>query len=279
MRAHLVDGTTGVLGRTSIRGHIVVFVVLCCMATAASAEETVGTNDVTQANNPLAAFTAFSLHNYYIGELTSPDKDADQFWARFAKPFSLGDTNWIMRASLPINTFPEPPEQNSQTGIGDLNVFAPYLIDTGIPTLAFGLGPQITAPTASKSASGSGKWSAGFVNTLFDFASPTFQYGYLLSWQESFAGSSSRKKVDLVALQPFAFYQLGGGTYLRSTGIMVYDFESRGYSVPIGLGIGKVVPRGKVVFNAFIEPQVSIADKGSGWPKWQIFVGLNSQFK
>jgi hypothetical protein len=34
-----------------------------------------------------------------------------------------------------------------------------------------------------------------------------------------------------------------------------------------------------VIFNAFIEPQISIADKGAGWPKWQIFVGLNSQFK
>ena len=35
----------------------------------------------------------------------------------------------------------------------------------------------------------------------------------------------------------------------------------------------------KVVFNMFVEPQFSIADKGSGWPEWQIFVGLNSQFK
>ena len=253
--------------------------LLCCMATAAIAQEPAGSNDVTQANNPLAAFTAFSLHDYYIGELTSPDKDANQFWARFAKPFSLGDTQWIMRASLPINSFPVPPAQNNETGIGDLNVFAPYLIDTGIPTMAFGIGPQITAPTASKSAVGSGKWSAGLVNTLFSFASPTFQYGYLLSWQESFAGSSSRKKVNLGAFQPFAFYQLGGGTYLRSTAIMAYDFESSGYSVPIGLGIGQVIPSGKVIFNAFIEPQVSIADKGAGWPKWQIFVGLNSQFK
>jgi len=33
------------------------------------------------------------------------------------------------------------------------------------------------------------------------------------------------------------------------------------------------------VFNVFIEPQVSVADKGAGWPKWQIFCGLNTQFK
>ncbi len=261
------------------RGITPLAAMLCGMATVASAQQTTGADDLAQANNPLANFTAFSLHNYSIGELTSPDRSANQFWARFARPFSLGDTHWIMRASLPINTIPVPPGQNSETGIGDLTAFAPYLIDTGIPTLAFGFGPQITAPTAANNALGSGKWSAGFVNTLFDFASPTFQYGYLLSWQASFAGSSNRNKVNIGAFQPFVFYQLGGGTYLRSTGIMVYDFESRGYSVPVGLGIGRVIPRGKVIFNAFIEPQVSIADKGAGWPKWQIFVGLNSQFK
>jgi hypothetical protein len=60
---------------------------------------------------------------------------------------------------------------------------------------------------------------------------------------------------------------------------MTYDFEKDTYSVPIGLGVGKVFQSEKVVFNLFVEPQVSIADKGSGWPKWQVFVGLNSQFK
>ena len=48
--------------------------------------------------------------------------------------------------------------------------------------------------------------------------------------------------------------------------------------MPIGLGIGKVIPREKVIYNVFIEPQVSVADKGAGWPKWQIFVGFNNQF-
>ena len=85
--------------------------------------------------------------------------------------------------------------------------------------------------------------------------------------------------MNLGAFQPFVFYQLGGGTYLRSTAVMAYDFEHSSYSVPIGLGIGQVVPREKVVFNVFIEPQVSVADDGAGWPKWQVFVGLNTQFK
>ena len=56
-----------------------------------------------QANNPLANMTAFNLQNYYVGDLTKSDKTANQFWFRYAKPFSVSDTNWLMRASLPVN--------------------------------------------------------------------------------------------------------------------------------------------------------------------------------
>ena len=246
---------------------------------AAWAEAPTSAADVSQANNPLANFTAFNVHNYYIGELTGTDKYADQFWMRFARPFSLGQANWLMRASLPVNTYPVPPGMDHQTGLGDLNVFAAYLIDTGNPALSVGIGPQITVPTGTDDALGSGKWSAGLVHTLFDASSPKFQYGYLLSWQASFAGDDGRTKVNIAGFQPFVFYQLGGGTYLRSTGVMSYNLESGGYSVPIGLGIGQVIPSSKTIFNLFIEPQVSVADKGAGWPKWQVFVGLNTQFK
>lgn len=64
-----------------------------------------------------------------------------------------------------------------------------------------------------------------------------------------------------------------------STAVTAYDFEHSSYSVPIGFGVGQVVPRAKTIFNVSIEPQVSVADKGAGWPKWQVFVGLNTQFK
>lgn len=261
------------------RGIALLAATVLCLTGAASAQENSAESAAAQANNPLAKFTAVNLHNYYIGELTDPDKDANQFWLRYAQPFSIGKTNWLMRVSLPINTFPVPPTLDHETGLGDVNVFAAYLIDIGNPAVSFGIGPQITAPTASKDELGSEKWSAGLVNTLFNFSSRTFQYGYLLSWQGSFAGADNRADVNLGAFQPFLFYQLGGGTYLRSTGVMAYNFENSTYSVPIGLGIGQVIPREKVTFNVFVEPQASIADKGAGWPKWQIFLGFNTQFK
>jgi hypothetical protein len=231
-----------------------------------------------QANNPLANTTAFNLQNYYIGRLTGSDDDANQFWLRYARPFKLGETNWLLRASLPVNTYPVGANQSHETGLGDLNVFAAYLIDVGNPAVSFGIGPQLTLPTASKDGLGTDKYSLGLVNVLFDASSPRFQYGYLLSWQGS-VGGSGPSNVNLGTFQPFAFYQLGGGNYLRAAPIWAYDFANSGYSLPLGVGFGHVFVGDKVVYNLFIEPQYSVADKGAGWPQWQVFVGFNMQFK
>ena len=46
----------------------------------------------------------------------------------------------------------------------------------------------------------------------------------------------------------------------------------------VGLGIGKVIRQGKTVYNFFVEPQFSVADRGPGQPEWQIYFALNMQF-
>jgi hypothetical protein len=232
-----------------------------------------------QANNPLANMKAFNIHDYYIWEVTGPSDDTmNQAWLRYAQPVALGQTNWLVRASLPINTFPVPPDREKITGIGDFNIFAAYLMDLGNPAISFGIGPLLNLPTASNDELGSEKYSAGFANVMFDAKSTQYQYGYLLTWQHSFAGNADRDTVNIGAFQPFGIWQLGGGTYLRSVGIWFYDFEKDAYSIPVGLGIGQVFKSGKTVYNLFIEPQYSIIDKGDDLPRWQLLLGLNMQF-
>jgi len=256
---------------------IIVLLATLWLGTLATIQAEEGA-DAAQANNPLANMTALNFQNYYIGELTESDDSANQFWVRYAKPFSISKQNWLLRASLPIYSYPVGASGETETGLSDLNLFAAYLIDTGNPAISFGFGPQLTAPTATKDELGSEKWSAGLVNVLFNASSPRFQYGYLLSWQASFAGESDRADVNVAAFQPFAFYQLGGGTYLRAAPIWVYNLENDDYSVPLGVGIGQVIKRGKTVYNFFVEPQFSVADRGPGQPEWQLFFALNLQF-
>lgn len=252
--------------------------LLACVAQYALASENAA-NDAAQANNPLANITAFNVQQYFIGKLTDTDQSANQFWLRYARPFKLARTHWLMRASLPINSFPTFPEGDTETGLGDLNVFAAYLIDLHDPAISFGIGPQLTAPTASNDDLGSEKWSAGFANVLFNARSKKLQWGYLLTWQASFAGDDDAEDVNAAALQPFLFYQLGKGLYLRSAPIWTYNFENDDYSVPLGLGVGQVITKGKTVYNFFAEPQYSVADRGAGQPQWQIYFALNMQFK
>ena len=231
------------------------------------------------ANNPLANFTAVNFQNYYIGDLSGPAGDANQFFLRVAQPFKLFNVKWLGRLTLPVNTFPSPPEFNNQTGLGDLNIFTAALIDVGDPAISFGVGPLFTFPTATETNLGSGKWTIGAANVLFNARSPRFQWGYLLTYEHSFAGDSDRNTVSRGAFQPFGFYQLGTGWYLRTAPIWFYNFENGDFNIPLGLGIGKVIPSRKVVYNFFLEPQYIVASEGNGQPEWQLFFALNLQFK
>ena len=233
---------------------------------------------LAQANNPLAAFKTFNLQNQYNGSLTGTDSTANSFFLRGALPVSAFGGDWLVRATLPINDFPDPFNGGKTNGLGDFNVFAAYLMDTGNPNLSFGIGPQITAPTATEDATGSGKWSAGLANVLFNTATPGFQWGYLLTWQASFAGESDRANVNAGAFQPILVKQLGEGWYLRSTAIWTYDFETDNYDIPIGLGAGRVVQTPKTTINLFAEPQFSVASRGNGQMEWGVFAGVNFQF-
>ncbi len=260
-------------------GTFAIALVGLCMAPFAGFSQEGATDEdlLTQANNPLASFNTLNFQNQYNGSLTGlDDKTSNSFFLRGALPVNAFGGDWLVRATLPVNTIPVAGD--SVTGIGDFNVFAAYLIDTGNPSLSFGIGPQITAPTATEDETGQGKWSAGLANVLFSFADPNFQWGYLLTWQASFAGDEDRKDVNAGAFQPFAIRQLGDGWYARSTAIWTYDFETGNYNVPIGAGLGKVFRTKRAVVNVFAEPQVSIASAGPGQAEWGVFAGINFQF-
>lgn len=93
------------------------------------------------------------------------------------------------------------------------------------------------------------------------------------------AGQSERDDVSLLTVQPIVNFNLKDGFYLRSSAIWNFDLEDGDYSIPVGLGVGKVIPiSDKVTMNAFVEPQYTVFHEGAGQPQWQIFAGVNFQF-
>lgn len=228
--------------------------------------------EVKRANDPMAKIKALNVQNYIVSSMYGLEGySMNQLMVRYSQPVG----NVLFRATMPF-IVAAPPSEGPTTGAGDLNMFAIYSFPNSTGN-KFGIGPTITAPTGTNNL-GSGKWQAGISALAFFAKSHVVQIGSLLQWQTSFAGDEDRPDVNLLIPQVFFIWQLGGGIYARSTGIWTFNLNSGDYSVPLGLGLGKVVKAGKVVFNLFAEPQFTVLADGVGQPKFQTFVGFNTQF-
>jgi hypothetical protein len=137
-----------------------------------------------------------------------------------------------------------------------------------------GIGPQLTIPTATDRVLGTGKWQAGLAAIVID-PSPKGILGGLVTWQTSFAGQSDRPDVNTLTAQPFVIHNLPDGWYLRSVGTWNFNLRNGDYYIPVGLGAGKVWKSGTTLMNLFVEPQWTVAHEGNGFPKFQVFAGLN----
>ena len=251
---------------------LILISILCFVAQTFAQGEGPTAEELAKANNPLADITAFNIQYYYRPALNGiEDGMVNTNWYRFAAP--TGPILW--RLSAPLET--RSISTYTKSGFGDLDLFAAYLAVTK-PKVTFGIGPSASFPTASKDELGSGKYTLGAAAVVFMVPSPQFQYGALAIWRTSIAGDENRSDVNFMAIQPFYFWQLGGGTYLRGGPIWAFDLESGDYNIPLALGIGQVVKAGGTVFNLFIEPQYTVLVEGVGQPLFQIYTAVNMQF-
>jgi len=253
------------------------FIYACTLTVQAQQNRPGGLNaeELQQANNPLASKKTLNVHNYAITSLHGlPDVTMNSLMIRYGQP--LGRV--FLRASMPFMVGSTPGE-SPVTGFGDFSLFAMYTFPKQPKGTYLGFGPMLVAPTGSHGF-GQEKWQAGLSAVAFFAKNPVIQYGMLLQWQISFADTDKKEATDVSMLTPqiFAMWQLGAGTYLRSTGVWSFDLESGNYNIPLGLGIGKVVKAGGTIFNLFGEPQFSVLSKGIGQSKFQIFIGFNTQF-
>jgi len=230
-----------------------------------------------QANNPLANMTTIKFQNYAITETTGTDDSANQFWVRYAQPIETPGGTWLMRASMPLLSVPVGND-NSESGIGDSNVFAAYLMETDDPAVSLGVGPLVGVPTGTKDVLGTDQWSLGAAAVYFDARSELVQFGGLVTYQHKLFGSGRAPDVNLLAIQPFGMLQLGKGVYFRSVGIWAFDLQQGNYNIPVGFGLGKVVKAGDMVLNFYLEPQFTVLHDGPGQPEYQVLFGFNTQF-
>lgn len=252
-----------------------VFVALFAMITVTARSQT-ASDDANKSNNPLNLAASFNVQNYFTPSLFGGSGHTNDFLLRPTVP--IGPNNvipvpQIFRLTVPVSTRPDP-NGGYNTGLGDINLFDIFLLSQGKTQI--GVGPLITAPTATDRTLGTGKWQAGLAAVAVN-ATKQRLLGALVQWQHSFAGQSDRPTVQSLTTQPFFIWNLPEGLYIRSTGIWTFDLQHGSYYIPVGLGAGKAWRSGTTIFNAFIEPQYSVAHSGNV-PQWQIFGGLNMTF-
>lgn len=242
-------------------------------AAAAPASDATNADAVKEANNPVASLVAFNVQNYYASSLSQlSDASANNFILRLAVPYGP----ILARVSLPVTTLSAP--SSSASGLGDLNLFVTWRLTAATAPVTFAVGPLYVGPTATDDALGAGKHQLGGAIIVLESLGPLL-CGTLIQYQHSIAGDAERAATSVFIPQLFAILQTGAGTYLRSAPVATFNLESGDYYVPFGIGIGHVSNVGGVVINAFVEPQYTVLSHGSGQPLFQVFSGINFQFK
>jgi hypothetical protein len=230
--------------------------------------------ELAKANNPLADANAINFQNYFMPSLQGlPNGSVNLFLLR---PVMVAGRQ-IIRGTIPFQTSPTGL-LNYDSGIGDINVFDAILLTGPDAKTMVGVGPLLVMPTASSDALGAGKWQAGAAAVVVRPLAGGSMLAGLVTWQTDFAGDADRADTSFLTAQPVAVLQIGAGFYVRSTGLLTFDFENEKYLVPFGVGIGKVFKVGRTVVNSFLEPQFSVYAKGDNQPQWQVFAGINLQW-
>lgn len=239
-------------------------VLLALAASPAAAQQNV-------ANNPLTDIPAIQVQNYLQPVMSGrPGSGADQPFLRGILPHDTFGWPQLMRASLAAGTTVWGPA-GTESGLGDLTLFDVPLIQ--LANAKMGIGPLLILPTATSPALGERKWQAGVQGVV----SAPYDWGLaaaLVAYQQAFDGSARS-----LTIQPFLFYNLSDGFYLRSSGITTIDFGRQRAVVPVGFGLGRVklLDNGNVL-NMYLEPQYSVVQSGIGQPVFQVFAGFNIQF-
>ena len=199
-------------------------------------------------------------------------------------PATVGNWNLVSRAIIPfvgapggIGGLPDNPGVGDPTqigrakGLGDINYTLFFNPVESNSAWTWGIGPSITAPTASDDRLGSGKWSAGF--SAVALTQPEWgTYGGLVRHLWSFAGDDKRRKVNQTLVEPFLNYNLDDGWYLLTDSVITYDWEAASgqkLTLPIGGGFGRLFKVGEQAMNARTEAYYNVVRPDSG-PKWTI---------
>jgi len=148
-----------------------------------------------------------------------------------------------------------------KSGFGNTELFAlviPKATDWG--TGRAGIGPLVTAP-GSEGVS-KDEWGYGFAAAIVNNSGQWF-YGLLFTqtWRSIDPNTlpAGQSDANPLGIAPFLAYRFGtSGIYLQTADMVaLYDWNTQGFYLPLGLRFGKVWVLEKASWNAYVEYKTS----------------------
>ena len=233
-----------------------------------SAEEE--SNLVKQANAPISSIMQIRFQDTYLPKFNGLQGQGNTFTLAVTMPLPRYRL-LLPFPQLSLLTIPSAVTLPGLTGFGDVR-FLDLAVLHEERRFVWGVGPTFVFPTASKPATGQGKWQAGPAAGVA-FAPENWLVGVLVQNPISFAGDRDRKDANAMILQPFVTCQLGSGWFVRSQPQLFFNWKSGKQVLPIDLGLGRVFRIGKQKVNCFVEPFWNITRDGPS-PKYGVTFGL-----
>lgn len=259
-----------------------IIVTVSNLATAADAEPSVAELN-KQLANPVSSLWSIAIQqNNYLIDVGPGESERWNSNVNFQPvlPVAISDDwNLITRPVITaFNSVPHPREDRvpiewtrTQT-FGDsvlMELFSPSPKVAG--SWLLGLGPTFIFPTANSKWTGQGKYQVGPAG-LVGYLDEKWIAGVLVQQWTSFSGAGrSRDNVSQMNLQPFAALFFDHGWSVGYSGNILANFKASGgnvWTVPIGVGAGKIVKFGKLPVKLNLAVQYMAIRPDEFGQKW-----------
>ena len=274
------------LHRQPIRAFAFALAALTLYAAGAFAEEERMAEDQSADSNKLAQALAnpvanlWSLQFQFNNFQLTNDRWNNNLNFQPVMPISLTkDVNLITRPVIQVyDSVPYSDSQGSEqrtTNFGDwtqLEILSPAHSGHWL----LGLGPTFIFPTAGSVYTGQGKWQVGPALVLA-YMTPKFIAGVFPQQWWSYAGDPSRPNTNQMNLQPIFSLFFEGGWNVGYSGNILANWEAPSnnrWTVPIGVGVGKVVKFGRLPVKIQLAGQYMVTQPSPVGQKWNVQIQL-----
>ena len=195
-------------------------------------------------------------------------------------PVSLTkDWNLITRPVMPFyNIVPHetsPGEFARDAGLGDLTLLE-LLSPAHSGNWVLGAGPTAIFPTATSEFTGQGKWQLG-PSVVVGYLTKEFFIGVFPQQWWSIGGQHGRLDTNQMNLQPIATLFFGHGWSIGYSGNILADWTVPSedvWTVPVGLGLGKVVKLGRLPVKIQLAVQYMPVHPRISGQEWNVQVQI-----